>query len=533
MTTTVTSEAVPLYFGGNGSTTVFAWSTPLYNTTDLKAILTDANGTDSVPSYTVVIASDNGSATVTLDTAPAVGETLTIYLDVELHQEDDYPEGGEFPEDTFQDQLNRAALQDQGQQQQIDRSLKIPITVDKTGGGVSTELPKPEALHLWRWNAANNAIENISIDELVTSSYDTGNYSTDQFAAGVDFTAGSSTTLTLGASVGTENNTQVYFDGVYQNKSSYTVSAGVITFDAAIPASVATIEVVRAGVLTASTVADGAITTAKIEDSAVTTAKIADDAVTSAKIATGAVVADGIGFDVDDLDDSATTNKFTTAADISKLAGIEAGADVTDGTNVEAAGAVMESGTTLAGVGWFLDEDDMFSNSSTKAASQQSIKQYAERNVGRAPDIILQDQKSSGTNGGSASAGMNIRDLNTEVRDVNGDCSLSSNQFTLTAGTYYIEAVAPAFRCGAHQIYIYNTTDTSNISIVGRHGWSGTGNDYANTDSILSGVFTIGSSKALELRHDVQTAKTTNGLGVGSSAGITTAFSEIRIWRLA
>jgi hypothetical protein len=39
--------------------------------------------------------------------------------------------------------------------------------------------------------------------------------------------------------------------------------------------------------------------------------------------------------DPDDLDDSATTNKFTTAAEITKLSGIETGADVTDFANVE------------------------------------------------------------------------------------------------------------------------------------------------------------------------------------------------------
>jgi hypothetical protein len=54
---------------------------------------------------------------------------------------------------------------------------------------------------------------------------------------------------------------------------------------------------------------------------------------------TGAVV-----LDADDIDDSATTNKFTTAADISKLAGIEAGADVTDTTNVVAA---LTAGTNV------------------------------------------------------------------------------------------------------------------------------------------------------------------------------------------
>lgn len=63
---------------------------------------------------------------------------------------------------------------------------------------------------------------------------------------------------------------------------------------------------------------------------------------------TGVVV-----LDADDIDDTATTNKFSTAAELSKLAGIETGADVTDATNVAAAGAVMDSEliATSAGAG--------------------------------------------------------------------------------------------------------------------------------------------------------------------------------------
>jgi hypothetical protein len=65
---------------------------------------------------------------------------------------------------------------------------------------------------------------------------------------------------------------------------------------------------------------------------------ISSGAVDSVNGQTGVVV-----LDADDIDDTSTTNKFTTASDISKLAGIEANADVTDSTNVNAAGAVMNS----------------------------------------------------------------------------------------------------------------------------------------------------------------------------------------------
>jgi hypothetical protein len=61
-------------------------------------------------------------------------------------------------------------------------------------------------------------------------------------------------------------------------------------------------------------------------------------AVDSVNGQTGVVV-----LDADDIDDTSTTNKFITASELSKLSGIEALADVTDATNVAAAGAIMDS----------------------------------------------------------------------------------------------------------------------------------------------------------------------------------------------
>lgn len=70
-------------------------------------------------------------------------------------------------------------------------------------------------------------------------------------------------------------------------------------------------------------------------------------AVDSVNSQTGVVV-----LDPDDLDDTSTTNKFTTAGDISKLAGIEAAADVTDEANVTAAldnATLTDVGTPASG----------------------------------------------------------------------------------------------------------------------------------------------------------------------------------------
>lgn len=94
----------------------------------------------------------------------------------------------------------------------------------------------------------------------------------------------------------------------------------------------------------------------------------------------------------------ATTASFTTA-DETKLDGIEAGADVTDAANVDAAGAVMNSDTSTAAMSFVVDEDTMTSNSATKVPTQQSVKAYvdAASNVGAAWTSYTPSWTSSGT----------------------------------------------------------------------------------------------------------------------------------------
>jgi len=106
---------------------------------------------------------------------------------------------------------------------------------------------------------------------------------------------GSDTTFTLSTSA-LEANTFVFLDGVYQQKSTYSVSnatPAVVTFSTAPPNTVS-IEVmtVRVQNTIIGTPSDDTVSTAKIQNNAVTTAKIADDAVTQAKIADDAVGAD-------------------------------------------------------------------------------------------------------------------------------------------------------------------------------------------------------------------------------------------------
>jgi len=144
--------------------------------------------------------------------------------------------------------------------------------------------------------------------------------------------------------------------------------------------------------------------------------------------------------------------------------------------------------------------------------------------------ILIEDQKSSGTAGGTFTNGAwRTRDLNTEVVDTGGNASLSSNQITLDSGTYRVRASAPTYNGGRHQIRLQNTTDATTL-IVGT-------SEYASnnqTRSWLEGEITVGSSKALELQHQCEATNATNGFGVSCGGNFTVAhevFSVIEFWK--
>ena len=109
---------------------------------------------------------------------------------------------------------------------------------------------------------------------------------------------------------------------------------------------------------------------------------------------------------IDDLDITTnivvggTVDGRDVASDGTKLDAIEASADVTDATNVAAAGAVMESDTSTASMSFVIDEDAMGSDSATKVPTQQSTKAYVDAMAISANSLsgaLLSGNSTSGT----------------------------------------------------------------------------------------------------------------------------------------
>lgn len=142
---------------------------------------------------------------------------------------------------------------------------------------------------------------------------------------------------------------------------------------------------------------------------------------------------------------------------------------------------------------------------------------------------IFEDQKTANTGGGTFTSGADrTRDLNTEVTDLQGFASVSSNQIALAAGTYMIRWSAPAFSVANHQSFLYNATDASEVK-RGTSEKSDTTNSHT-TRSVGSTVVVITSSKAFEIRHRCSSTFATNGFGAPDNLG-TEVYTRVEIER--
>ena len=225
-------------------------------------------------------------------------------------------------------------------------------------------------------------------------------------------------------------------------------------------------------------------------------------------------------------------NAFTsltalTALDVANdyIPAYDASASVTKKVSPQTIYDVLNGLTELTAV---LDTDflPIYDTSATAA------RKATAGNIAQAvPYVYLVDAKSGGTDAGTFTSGAwRTRDLNTEVLDTQSVCSLSSNQFTLSAGTYYIKASAPAYKVAGHMIKLRNATDAGDL-LTGTTANTSAGNDVM-TRSELQGRFTIAASKALEIQHQCETTRATDGFGNGFNFGVSETYTIVELWKI-
>lgn len=129
---TVSSATSRVSYNGNGSTTVFAYTFKVFDQDDLTVIIRSANGTETVKTitthYTVSGVGNAGGGNVTMLTAPASGETITILREQDLIQEFDLVPNDPFPAQLMEDALDKLTFMVQQHSEELDRAIKASRT---------------------------------------------------------------------------------------------------------------------------------------------------------------------------------------------------------------------------------------------------------------------------------------------------------------------------------------------------------------------------------------------------------------------
>lgn len=148
---------------------------------------------------------------------------------------------------------------------------------------------------------------------------------------------------------------------------------------------------------------------------------------------------------------------------------------------------------------------------------------------GRLKSILIQDQKSTTTAGGTFTSGAwTARVLNTTEDDTEL-ALLSSNQFTLLPGKYLVEAVAQAKEVNNHALRIEDVTNSA-VEILGQTS-NANSSGVTNTAS-LYGVIVVPETRAFELQHRAETTRATDGYGEANSFGLNEIFATVKITQI-
>ena len=136
----------------------------------------------------------------------------------------------------------------------------------------------------------------------------------------------------------------------------------------------------------------------------------------------------------------------------------------------------------------------------------------------------------AGDRGTFSSGGWRTREINTEVVDTDNIVTLSSNQFTLQAGTYQIKFGACAYKVNRHITRLRQISPLSTIAAGSSQYSYASGADLSWSRGFAR--LTISQATAYEIQHYCQTTQSSNGFGFQMTYS-TSDYVQVEIYKEA
>lgn len=175
---------------------------------------------------------------------------------------------------------------------------------------------------------------------------------------------------------------------------------------------------------------------------------------------------------------------------------------------------------------------------------QVANKKYVDDEVGGVsvswPVVVLSHKESSGTAGGGQSAGSwATRKVNTEDLDTDTICTLSSNEFTLPAGTYNVRGYFNFFNCVGGQVRLYNVSDSvvqdnpDGVDIYSTQVYASYGTYPSGQTAVVHDRFTIAGTKTLRFESRTFYSNAINGWGFPLTFGVDEIYAKVVLEKVA
>ena len=170
---TISSEVSRVSYTGNGAVDTYAYTFRIFEESHLLVTVRNTSDVETTlaltTDYTVTGVGNNSGNVVLVNSAQAwldgdgdllTGYVLSIRRVLPLTQETDIRNQGDFFPESHEDEFDKLTMVDQQQQDELDRSIKLPESLDPAD--VDTALPLPSAGLAIGWNATEDGLTNIA-----------------------------------------------------------------------------------------------------------------------------------------------------------------------------------------------------------------------------------------------------------------------------------------------------------------------------------------------------------------------------------
>ena len=241
-----------------------------------------------------------------------------------------------------------------------------------------------------------------------------------------------------------------------------------------------------------------------------------------------------------------TIKPVTSSGDLS-LQG-DSGGSAVDCLNITSAGDINFTGNTDAKIK-LPSAGGLYESDGSTAILTESGGAVTLDNVSMGSSVVgasvkvavVCGQTANGVYEGAFTSGAwQTRAINTELADPDSIVTISSNQFSVGAGTYVFDWLAPAHNVNYHRAVLYDVTGTAYLS--GAYGY--VAYNQAGVTGVSTGTYVHAPSgtNLYEIRHACQTTNSGNdGFGAvtgaatqitGTPSGIPEVYTIVKITKL-